>query len=172
MRIVVTTDETVARADEVVDFLRGPRLWIPRTDYPDFDDWLQKSWIQLRSEIKRAILAIQGGEVVGVVIYQPHLQNLGCLEIKNISVRPDARGRHIASFLLRNAEIEGAADFGCRRVVVDTKARNREMRCYLKANGYGVLKTSDLYGLDSGIDVTYGKSIRRQALNIRRVGDL
>lgn len=81
------------------------------------------------------------------------------LEVKNITVRPDQRGRHIASFLLRNAEIEGRADFQSTHVLVDTKARNFPIRAYLTKNGYHVKGVTDLYGLGAGEDIVYRKAI-------------
>lgn len=146
-------------ADQVADYLRGPRLWIPRTEYPDFEAWLERAHAQLKSEEKRALLAIARGEIVGAVIYQRHRRDPGLLEIKNVSVRPDARGRHVASFLLRNAEVEGVADFGCSRAVADTKASNLSVRSYLVRNGYSLAAREDLYRLSSGDDAVYHKSI-------------
>lgn len=146
-------------ADQVADYLRGPRLWVPRTDYPDFEEWLQRAHAQLKSEEKRAVLALSGGDIVGAVIYQRHRRDAGVLEIKNVSVRPDARGRHVASFLLRNAEVEGAADFSCLSATADTKAGNFAMRSYLVRNGYSLSGGLDLYGLSSGEDAIYTKRL-------------
>ena len=154
-----TTEQTWSRADEVVDYLRRPRLWVPRSDYPDFEDWLGRTHLQLKSEAKRTILALHGGAIVGAVVYQPHRGAPGLLEIKNITVAPSARGRHVASFLLRNAEIEGNQDYGSHSVVVDTKMRNISMRAFLHRCGYRVLGVDDLYSLGAGKDVTYSKAI-------------
>lgn len=159
VRITLTSEETWRRADEVVDHLRGPRLWVPRRDYPDFDHWLNKVWVQLRAEEKRALLALVGGRVVAAVVYQRHRDDRTVLEVKNISVRPDWRGRLVASFLLRNAEVEGARDFGSRSAVVDAKAGNLGVRAYLLRNGYRPTEVRDLYGLGAGLDVLYRKRL-------------
>lgn len=159
MEFIFTTEQTWKRADEIIDYLRGPRLWIPRVDYPDFDEWAEKVHAQLRSESKRAVVAVSGGCVVGAAVYQPHRSEAGVLEIKNLTVRPDARGRHVASFLLRNAEVEGLRDFGSRSVVVDAKARNFAIGAFLLRNGYAALGARDLYGLGAGADVVYRKVI-------------
>lgn len=159
MNFVFTTDETCSRADEVVDYLRGPRLWIPARDYPDFSEWIDRTHGQLKSEEKRALLALSYGNVVGAIIYQAHKTIDKALEVKNITVRPDQRGRHIASFLLRNAEIEGAADFGSTHVLVDTKLRNYPVQAYLRRNGYSVKENTDLYRLGSGDDVVFTKQL-------------
>lgn len=154
-----STEESVRRADEIADYLRGPRLWIPRSDYPDFEDWLSRAHTQLKREEKRAVVATTAGRIAGVVLYQRHRSLRGVLEVKNITVRPDVRGRLFASFMLRNAEVEGVADFRCSSVVVDAKAGNVEVRRLLLGEGYRPSATSDLYGLGSGPDVLYSKVI-------------
>jgi len=159
VNFVFTTDETCRRADEVLDYLRGPRLWIPALDYPDFDAWAAKIHHQLKSEEKRALLALSYGNVVGAIIYQRHREVPEALEVKNITVRPDQRGRYIASFLLRNAEIEGRADFQSNHVLVDTKARNLPIQRYLRKNGYRTKGVTDLYGLGAGEDIVFTKRL-------------
>lgn len=159
MELLFTSERTQSRADELVDYLRGPRLWIPRADYPDFDDWSEKVHAQLKAEHKRALLALSHGAVVGAVIYQRHVTEPMTLEIKNVTVRPDMRGRYIARFLLRNAEIEGRADFGVRRVVLDAKASNVALRRYVEGQGYVSAEVRDLYGLGGGADVLFRKRL-------------
>ena len=152
-----TTEQTLSRTDEIISYLCGPRLWIPKLDYPDFDAWIEKAHAELKTEQKRALLALSIGQVVGVIVYQRHHQLPNTLEIKNLTVRPDMRGRHIADFLIRNAEIEGIRDFATNRVIVDTKARNFEMRSFLLHSGYKPKAIADVYGLGAGQDVVYEK---------------
>lgn len=159
MEFVLTTEQTITKADELVDHLRRPRLWVPGTDYPDYGAWLERVHRQLKDESKRAILALVRGCVIGAVLYQRHKTAPWALELKNVSVAPDLRGRHVASFLLRNAEIEGRADYGSMCAVVDTKASNSAMRRFLSRNGYRASITTDLYGLGAGEDVLYAKRI-------------
>lgn len=163
MEVLFTSDRTVRMADEIVDYLLGPRLWIPKVDYPDFGDWVQKVWAQLKREEKRALVGLSGGRVVGAVVYQRHRELPGILEVKNLTVRPDVQGRHVASFMLRNAEVEGGRDYGSSEVLVDAKARNLAIRAFLLRNGYSVLGTSDLYGLRAGDDVVFRKTLSRSS---------
>ncbi len=156
-----TTEDSVRRADEIVDYLRGPRLWIPRADYPDFDEWLTRSHSQLKREEKRAVVALSCGRVSGAVLYQRHRSLSDVLELKNITVRPDLRGRHFAAFMLRNAEMEGVRDFGCSVSVIDAKSGNLGVRRLLLREGYRPLTITDLYGLGAGRDVIYLKRLRR-----------
>ena len=154
-----TTGESIRRADEIVDYMRGPRLWVPRTDYPDYEDWLHRAHAQLRREEKLAVVALSSGRVAGVVLFQGHRGFPGVLEVKNITVRPDLRGRHFASFMLRNAEVEGGRQLGCRQATVDAKAGNEGVRRLLLREGYRPSRTEDLYGLGAGDDVVYSKRI-------------
>lgn len=163
MEVLFTSDRTVRMADEIVDYLLGPRLWIPQGDYPDYGDWVQRVWAQLRSEEKRALIAVCRRRVVGAVVYQPHRALPGVLEVKNLTVRPDLQGRHVASFLLRNAEVEGVRDFGSREVTLDAKVRNAAIRAFLLRNGYSVSGVHDLYGLRAGDDVVFRKGLSGEA---------
>ena len=161
MNVSFTTDETVRRADELIDYMRGPRLWIPSVDYPDFDEWSERARIQFRREDERAVLAISDGNIVGAVVYQRHASDPSALEIKNLTVRPDQRGRHVASFLLRNAEIEGMHDYpGVFRCVLDAKARNFGMRAFLLRFGYVPWHVRDVYGLGCGVDIVFSRKLR------------
>jgi ribosomal protein S18 acetylase RimI-like enzyme len=159
MEVLFTSDRTVRMADEIVDYLLGPRLWIPRIDYPDFEGWVEKVHGQLKREEKRALIGIASGRVVGAVVYQRHLALPGALEVKNLTVRPDVQGRHVASFMLRNAEVEGSRDYGSSEVLVDAKVRNAGIRAFLLRNGYAVSGLSDLYGLRAGDDVLFRKRL-------------
>jgi ribosomal protein S18 acetylase RimI-like enzyme len=135
-----TTEETFRRTDEIVDYLLGPRLWVPCLDYPDYDVWVQKVHRQLKEAKKRSLLAISYGNIIGAIIYQFHELEPEVLEIKNISVRPDQQGRYVASFLLRNAEIKGCADFSSRAIVVDAKAKNLAIRSFYSRMGMFLLR--------------------------------
>ena len=146
-------------ADEIVDYLLGPRLWIPEADYPDYGDWVQKVWSQLKREEKRALIGVSAGRMVGAVVYQRHRALPYALEVKNITVRPDLQGRRVASFLLRNAEVDGARDYGSSEVLVDAKVRNTAVRAFLARNGYSVARVLDLYGLRAGDDVLFRKPV-------------
>lgn len=154
-----TNEYAVSRLDEIVSYLMGPRLWIPHGDYPDFLDWADRVHKDLKKENKRAMIAFQNNEMVGVTIYQRHKTYADALEIKNLTVRPDKRGRYIASFLLRNSEIEGAKDFGSTRILCDAKAKNFAIKSFLMKNHYQVLAKDDLYRKNGGEDLIYMKQI-------------
>lgn len=155
-----TNEYPLSRLDEIIAYLLGPRLWIPQSDYPDFEDWAERSYKELLKESKRAIIALHNREMVGVLIYQKHKKHDNVLELKNLTVRPDKRGRHIASFLLRSAEIEGAKEFKTTQILCDAKADNFQMRSFLMKNHYRILGREALYNLGAGEDLIYHKSAR------------
>ena|ERR1035437_8928080 len=159
MNFRFTNDFSLSKLDEIVDYLRGPRIWFPKICYPDYFDWLQKIHSEIKSEQKRALIALDHFELIGVIIYQKHKTDKDSLELKNLTVRPDKRGRHIASFLLKNAEVEGLSEFKSKHIVCDTKQDNMDVRLFLFKNNYKSKRIEDLYGLKSGLDVVYQKDI-------------
>lgn len=134
------TDAPTGRnRDNLVERLTQPRLWIPGGDYPAHMDWVDKAISEWDDGKKRAILAYWSTEAVGVVMYQRHKTILSALEIKNISIEPHARGRHVADFLLRQAEIEGAHDFpGVTTIIGDTKITNTNLLQFIMKSGYDI----------------------------------
>jgi ribosomal protein S18 acetylase RimI-like enzyme len=152
-----TNEYPAARLDEIVHYLLGPRLWIAATSYPDFADWAARAHADLHAERKRALLALAYSDIVGVVVYQQHKQFDDALEIKNLTVRPDQRGRYLASFLVRNTEIEGIREFAVERVVCDAKADNVPIRRFLLQQHYTVVDRADLYRKGAGEDLVYEK---------------
>lgn len=156
-----TTDYLLSQIDEIVAYLLGPRLWIPQTDYPDFLDWAQKAHQELRREKKRAIVALSYNQIVGAVIYQRHRQYREALELKNLTVRPDQRGRYIASFLLRSAEVEGVKEFESTYALCDAKAHNFAIRMFLLGQRYLTITQADLYHHGAGDDIVYRKDLHK-----------
>lgn len=154
-----TNEYAISRLDEIVNYLMGPRLWIPQGDYPDFLDWADKVHRELKTESKRAMVALENNDIVGVTVYQRHKLHSDALEIKNLTVRPDRRGRYIASFLLRNSEIEGAKDFKSNRVLCDAKAQNWPIRHFLLKNKYRIISKENLYCKGGGDDLVYIKPV-------------
>ncbi|MDD5251845.1 MAG: GNAT family N-acetyltransferase [Patescibacteria group bacterium] len=163
-----TTEWPLSMADQIVYYLLRPRLWIPERDYPDFGEWTCRVHGDLKSQRKRALLALVRGDIVGAIVYQRHAVERHAIEIKNISVRPDHAGRYVASFLLRNAEIEGRRDFaGVTDVMVDAKRSNRAIAAFLNRQGYRVASVLDLYGLGAGDDVVFRKPLPARGLILR-----
>lgn len=163
MKFTFTNNFPISRVDEVVSYILGPRLWILSRDYPDILNWAEKAHQELKRQSKRVMVALDHNQIIGATVYQCHKQKPGALELKNITVRPEARGRYIASFLLRNTEIEGQRDFGSSHILLDTKATNFAIRFFLTKHRYQRLEQLDLYRLGAGEDVVYRKDLTRLA---------
>ena len=158
-------DHTSAEVADIVGVLRQPRLWIPtKQDYPNHQNWLDKTEGSIISGKKRAMAAYMGRDAVGTVIYQRDPNNMQTLEIRNISVSDGARGRIVGLFLLRNAEIEAVQnDFpGIKEYVLDTKVTNLNMIAFLESQGYSIKNITDLYGLDAGLDAVMSKPVKNK----------
>jgi ribosomal protein S18 acetylase RimI-like enzyme len=168
MHYSISNELGTSRTDEIVEYLTKPRLWVPEADYPDFSVWVERVHGQLKSEDKRAIVAMERGSIVGAIVYQKHKTLADTLELKNISVRPDASGRYLASFLLRNAEIEGARDFNVSKATCDAKVSNVGIRMFLLRHRYVVQGEADLYRLGAGGDLVFGKPISSFPRNMGR----
>ncbi len=165
MKFIFTNEFKSSKLDEIVEYLAGPRLWVPQIDYPDYYDWLQKVYTQIRTEQKRAIIALDNREIIGVTIYQKHEKQKEALEIKNLTVRPDVQGRYIASFLLRNTEFLGMRDFNSRFVLCDAKVHNIPVRSFLLHHKYIPQDIIDLYNLKSGRDIVFKKMLNIENYN-------
>jgi ribosomal protein S18 acetylase RimI-like enzyme len=165
VKIYFTNELRRSRYDELLEYLRGQRLWLDSVkDYPDHEQWLNKVDQELKSRIKRALVAFDGRRIIGATIYQKHKQIEHTLEMKNLTVRPEKRGRFIASFLLRNTEIEGVHEFGARRITFDAKKRNAGIRHFAQGiHRYEISEERDIYGLGAGRDVVFVKELTKHS---------
>lgn len=142
--------------------LRRPRLWIPtEADYPRHSEWLDKVEAEVLDGSRRAFLARNGLTPTGVLVYKRDDDDPTILKIRNISVPPEERGRFVASYMLRNVELEiGPEDYpGVSSVVIDTKLSNREMLEFLIWHGYSLTEVTDLYQDGTGLDAVLTKSL-------------
>lgn len=158
-----TNEHRSSEVGKVIDVLRRPRLWVPTAaDYPDHDQWLQRTEADIASGKKRAMISYYDGEPVAAIVYRRHPEHTNVVEIRNISVVPEARGRLIGSFALVNTELEAVQhDFPeTDTLMLDTKTSNTEMIGFLERHGYGIQEVADLYGLGAGLDAVLVKSIQ------------
>lgn len=139
--------------------MREPRLWIPtEEDYPSHSQWLGKVEAGLSSGERHALFATIGGQTVGAVVSrQGEVPNT--VDIRNISISPDVKGRYFGAFLLRNSEClarEITPDVASIRV--DTKATNLDMIAFLHTQGYSEIDETDLCN-SGALDVVLEKSL-------------
>lgn len=149
-------------ADHICDFMLGDRLWIPKTDYPDYYDWVSKIHSQFKNQEKFSYCCFVDNKIVGSLTFQPHKTLSGYLEFKNMTINPDVRNRYIASFLMRNGEIEGQKMFGSKFAIADAKADNTSVLMFLLFHKYSLLKTDNLYHYSNKIDNVFVKQLYKK----------
>ena len=157
------TNDYYPYLNQIIDRIIQPRLWFSGSnfaDYPDIGDWSQRVYTELRREIKRAFIAVISRRVVGVIIYQRDKIEQDILEFKHLSIDEMLAGRRIASFLWRQAEIEGVKEFQPKLIRCDVKIYRLAVRAFLEANHYQLVNTADLYSLKSGLDAVYQKEVK------------
>ena len=142
----------------IIRFIAGPRLWVPRSSYPDYMDWLAKVHLELDSGVKRALSCYSGRNLVGTALYQRHKTIPTFLEVKNITIDPGISRRFVASFLVRNIEAEAMGKF--THAICDAKKDNIAIRNFLMSNKYNAVANMDLYGLNAGTDTIYLKELK------------
>ena len=113
--------------DPAMQFIASQNL-----GYPNYERWVEKAREELSFGIKHRILNYSNRIVVGDVIFQRHKQLANILEIKNIRIHPELRGRNFASFMLRQAELEMSS----KAVIVDARANQKDMIYFLTSRGY------------------------------------
>ena len=155
MKFLITSDLDIRH---IVDFLAGPRLWIPRSNYPDFNDWLDKATVEMYNGTKRGLCCYYDRKLVGAIIYQKHKTISNFLEMKNLTVSPEVGRRFIASFLVRNMEAEEKGKF--THAICDAKKDNIAIQQFLMSNKYKTVANIDLYGLGAGTDTVFLKELK------------
>lgn len=148
----------------ITHLLEGERLWMTKADYPGHEAWIEKITHEIEQNKKHVIVAWSSFQPVGVVVYQKHKSLPQTLEIKNLTVLPQAKGRYVASFLLRNAEIEGSTNHysDITHVITDTKLANQAVIAFAQAQHYKVtqIKNIDTNFTHNGeLDVVLSKSL-------------
>ncbi|MDD4877851.1 MAG: hypothetical protein PHO02_02315 [Candidatus Nanoarchaeia archaeon] len=123
---------------EAIDFLAKQNL-----GYPGYDSWVQRTEAELDSGYKTAILAYNDRALVGDLIFQPHKQLSRVREIKNIRIHPGIRRRDFAHFMLKQAEIEGKAEFDA--LICDAREDLSDIAGILYFSGYSKLAQANLY---------------------------
>ncbi len=159
MNFSISDEMNPNRAGEVADVLLGERLWVPSAeDYgmPQHSRWVDKATAEIASGDRFAILAKCGSMPVGALVWRPG-DEPGQIDLRNISIVSDMRGRHLGSFIMHQLPII-AKDYIQQTqenipvneltISVDTKVTNLEMIAFLEHMGYTIEKIMDLYGSD------------------------
>ncbi len=127
--------------------------------YPKYHDWVAKAESELLSGYKGAIIAYSSGHVVGDLIFQPHKGVSTLLEIKNLRVHPDLRGREFSRFMLRQLEVEANGRYDA--LIGDIREDQKQLVAFSYGWGFSPIRTVPLYG-DDKKDVVIVKFLRKR----------
>ena len=137
---------------QVIDFLHKQYL-----NYPNYDNWVQKTEVELIGGYKNAILAFSERKLVGDIVYQQHKKNPGFLELKNMRIHPKIRERSFAKFMLRQIEVENQ---NYNAIIVDAPSGLPGIISFMQNQGYTPILSRPLY--DNGApDVVMIKPIKK-----------
>lgn len=123
---------------KLVDFLQTQDL-----GYPHYDHWVQRTEAELQSGYKQAVLGFSNGHLIGDIVFQPHKQLPRVREIKNIRVHPAVRGRYVAAFMLRQAEVEAKQEYDA--LLVDARTDQQDIIRLLRGMGFVPIAETPLY---------------------------
>lgn len=136
IELLNTNSEEVNR---IYDFVRQFPL-----DYPDYFVWLEKCKRELELGYKKAIYSTNfDGRIIGSAIFQPHKQEKGVLELKNLRVDSSCEQQGIGSLLISSMELY-AQEKRFKRILVDTHQGNLGIE-FLQKRGYNIEAQESLY---------------------------
>jgi len=152
--------QTSKEVKKTIDFLAKQDL-----GYPKYNEWVQRVETELFSGYKRAALAYSNGVLVGDIIWQQHKQLPRIRELKNLRISPGARGRCLARFLLRQAEVEDSEQFDA--FLGDARETQVNLIGLMQDMGYLVVGKLNLYEeerRDVVLFKCFDKSLRQKNL--------
>ncbi len=155
-RFVFTGLESSKQMRDLIDFLVLQNL-----GYPRYNEWVERTEAELTCGYKKAVLALSEGQIVGNVVYQPHKQLSGLLEIKNLRVDAGYRMRHFGAFMLRQVEAENTGFIGA---IGDIRPGQEHTLRFMESCGYKTIASIDLY--DGQKEMVIAKGFRRNLQNI------
>lgn len=154
--------------EEVLDQLRGPRLWMPNLNdiYPGYGAWVERAYGELQNGVKIAFSGVYNGENIGLLLFQRDKANVRRVEIKSVAFTPQlgqtALGRRgIASFALEQVVREARVYFpGAEEIVCDGKVSNVPIRRLFVGSGFRESSPVRLYGEGTEEDVVFSRRLQ------------
>ncbi len=103
-------------------------------NYPNWYSWVNKSFFEILSGYKKAIIVESNNLVLGSIIYQTHKENKWLLEIKNARISPRFWNKYCGSFLFKQVEVETKGKYGA--IICDLKSNQKGVFNFLLRQGY------------------------------------
>lgn len=126
-------------------------------NYPNYQEWVQRTEYELYIGYKKAILALSYGQLVGDLIYQSHKELPRVRELKNLRVNPNYRVRNFARFMLKQAEVEDPGSFDL--ILCDARVSQKSLIHMLTSLDYKTMQTVSLYDQNT-LDIIMVKNLK------------
>ncbi len=152
MRFEFTDIESVEELNQCIDFLYKQDL-----SYPNYRGWVPKCKAELVDGYKKGIITFFERRIVGDVIYQPHKKNPGFLEVKNLRVHPQIRGRYCPTFMLKQVVVENP---NYDAMIVDAPSEFPNVIAFFESCGFIPILSKPLYD-DGAPDIVMIKPIKK-----------
>ena len=140
----------------IIDFISSKPL-----NYPNYNMWVEKTEQELLQGQKQSIIALFDNHLAGDVIYQPHKQIPGFLEIKNVRVSEEVRRRDFGHFMLKQIEVEARNSGNYSALIVDARVSQRDIINLLTFSGFSPVTSISLYDSNEE-DIIMIKSLTKE----------
>ncbi|MCL5018684.1 MAG: hypothetical protein M1416_02890 [Candidatus Pacearchaeota archaeon] len=127
-------------------------------NYPNYEDWVERSIQQIDNGYKKTILAFSDDILAGDLIFQPHKTLPKVMELKNMRIHPDLKRRYFGFFMFRQAEAE-SKDYDA--IICDTRSDRLDVLNLLKLCGYREISRVPLYDSNTE-DVVLLKNLKNK----------
>lgn len=151
MSFILTFKDISSTADIslVKDFMIEQSL-----GYPNYEAWVERASHEMDAGYKQAVMAFYNGKMVGDIVFQPHKEIDKILEIKNIRVHEEVRGRNVANFMLKQIEFNFKNKYDA--FIVDAPKEKQDIKGLLLSTGYVPIVSVPLYSNQS-VDIIYAR---------------
>ncbi len=127
--------------------------------YPRYHEWVDRARTELAAGYKGSILAYSGGRLAGNLVFQPHKTVTSLLEIKNLRIHDQYRGRDFARFMVRQLEVEAQGNYDA--LIGDVREERHQLLVFMQSLGFIPIHTISLYEEEKR-EVVIVKFLRRK----------
>lgn len=122
--------------------------------YPNYQDWITRTRVELFDGTKSAILAFSENALVGDLVFQSHKQLPRVLELKNLRVHKKLRNHYFGVFMLKQVE-KNTQNYDA--ILADTREDKIEVINTLRFMGYTEIARAPIYDSNQ-VDVVMQKT--------------
>jgi len=135
---------SVRSVQDKIDIKTAKQLLLYQSlGYPKYEDWVSLAIGEIHSSYKTCLLGFSDGVPVANFIYQPHKEISLFRELKNLRIMPPWRHRGLASFMIKQAEVEDTENLA--GIVCDVRESETDIIGFLTMLGYQKIAGLSLY---------------------------